>query len=105
MYLRSLIFASAFIITFSGIAGTALAQGDVSRSNTDRPGNDFRNIALRGNAADCRNLCLRAPACRAWTFVKPGFQGPSARCYLKNPTPPAFANACCTSGIARVAFD
>ncbi|WP_083519363.1 PAN domain-containing protein [Bradyrhizobium jicamae] len=105
MYLRCLIIASALVIAFSGVSGTASAQGDVSRPNTDRPGNDFRNIALRGNAQDCRNLCLKAPACRAWTFVKPGFHGPSARCFLKNPTPPAFANACCTSGIARVIID
>jgi PAN domain len=105
MYLRSLLIASAFVIAFSAIPGTASAQGDVSRANTDRPGNDFRNVALRGNAADCRNLCLKEPNCRAWTFVKAGFHGPSARCFLKNPTPPAFANSCCTSGIARVVLD
>ena len=46
MCLRSLMIASAFVVAFSGIAGTASAQ-DGPRENTDRPGNDFRNIALK----------------------------------------------------------
>jgi len=66
----------------------------------DRPGNDYKNFDL--TAADA-NLCKAAcdnegSTCKAWTFVKPGVQGPSARCWLKNTIPPAFTNTCCTSG-------
>ncbi|MBT1512485.1 hypothetical protein KIP88_18440 [Bradyrhizobium sp. SRL28] len=92
---------SAFVLAFSGIAGTASAQ-DGPRQNTDRPGNDFRNVALRGNSGDCLELCRRTRGCRAWTFVKPGVQGTSARCWLKNVVPAAVANACCTSGVIRI---
>jgi hypothetical protein len=93
--------ASAFVLAFSGIAGAASAQ-DGPRQNTDRPGNDFRNIALSGNSGACGELCRRTRGCRAWTFVKPGFHGPSARCFLKNVVPAAVANACCTSGVVRI---
>ena len=101
MCLRSLMIASAFVVAFSGIAGTASAQ-DGPRENTDRPGNDFRNIALRGNSGACLELCRKTRDCRAWTFVKPGFHGPSARCFLKNVVPAAVANSCCTSGVNRI---
>jgi hypothetical protein len=86
MCLRSLMIASAFVVAFSGIAGTASAQ-DRPRENMDRPGNDFRNIALRGDSGACGELCRTTRGCRAWTFVKPGFHGPSARCFLKNVGP------------------
>jgi hypothetical protein len=100
MCLRSLMIASAFVVAFSGISGAAAAPENFSR-NMDRPGSDFRNIALRGNAQDCLKLCNRERECRAWTFVKPGIQGSSARCWLKNVIPAAVANACCTSGVIR----
>jgi hypothetical protein len=98
---RNLMIASAFVLGFSGIAVTASAQ-DRPRENTDRPGNDFRNVALRGNSGDCQELCRRARGCRAWTFVKPGLQGASARCWLKDVVPAAVRNSCCTSGVVRI---
>jgi uncharacterized membrane protein len=66
----------------------------------DRPGGDYNNFDL---AADNPNLCKEAcqndrSQCKAWTFVKAGFQGPKPRCWLKNTIPPAFINNCCTSG-------
>src|SRR3954469_18799302 len=101
MRLRCLMIASAFVVAFSGIAGTASAQDEKFSPNTDRPGSDFRNIALRSNAQECQRLCAVARQCRAWTFVRPGVQGASARCFLKNEMPAAVANSCCTSGLIR----
>lgn len=101
MRLRSLMIPSAFVVAFSGISGTASAQ-DGPRQNTDRPGSDFRNIALRGSSQDCQEFCRRTRGCRAWTFVKVGFHGPSARCFLKNVVPAAVRNPCCTSGVVRI---
>lgn len=98
MCLRSLMIASAFVLAFSGIAGAAPENFS---PNTDRPGSDFRNIALRGNAQECQRLCAVNRECRAWTFVKAGVQGASARCWLKNVIPAAVANSCCTSGVIR----
>jgi hypothetical protein len=101
MCLRSLMIASAFVLAFSGIAGTASAQDEKFSPNTDRPGSDFRNIALRSNAQECQRLCAVERKCRAWTFVNAGVQGASARCFLKNVIPAAVANSCCTSGVIR----
>jgi hypothetical protein len=37
--------------------------------------------------------------CRAYTYVKPGFQSSKARCWLKKGIPQAKPNNCCVSGI------
>ena len=100
MRLRSLMIASAFVVAFAGISGVASAQ-DRPRENTDRPGSDFRN-ALRGSSQDCQEFCRSTRGCRVWTFVKAGFHGPSARCFLKNVVPAAVPNSCCTSGVFKI---
>jgi PAN domain len=69
-------------------------------SNIDRPGSDYNNFDLTSAEPNlCKSACERdGPKCNAWTFVRPGVQGPNARCWLKNSVPPAFTNICCTSG-------
>lgn len=68
--------------------------------NQDRPGNDFQAINLASASPQlCYNACQANGACVAWTYVKPGVQGPQAKCYLKNPVPAAVANNCCVSGV------
>jgi hypothetical protein len=101
MCLRRLIIASTLVVAVCGMSGPASAQGETFSPNTDRPGNDFRNITINGNAEACLRLCNRESRCRAWTFVKAGIQGRSARCFLKNPIPNAVPNPCCTSGVIR----
>ena len=49
----------------------------------------------------CRQACLEDERCRAYTYVKPGVQGPKARCYFKDPAPAATADACCVSGVKQ----
>jgi hypothetical protein len=68
----------------------------------DRPGGDYKNFNLNSNNPNsCRSACMTDAACKAWTFVRPGHQGPTARCWLKN-TVPASKNApCCVSGIKQ----
>jgi hypothetical protein len=68
--------------------------------NTDRPGRDYSNTASAG-ATECSFACQAENRCRAWTYVKRGIQGPSGRCFLKDPAPPARANNCCTSGLRK----
>ena len=63
----------------------------------DRPGRDYKNIASPG-AAQCSFSCQAENQCRAWTYVRPGIQGPSGRCWLKTTVPQANRNGCCTSG-------
>lgn len=75
---------------------------DYVAADTDRPGADFLGFDLPRNEPNGANLCATACAqngqCRAYTYVKPGVQGPEARCYLKQSAPPAQSNACCVSG-------
>ena len=67
--------------------------------DTDRPGNDMHgfNVA-QANPAMCQSSCVNDAQCMAWTYVKPGIQGPAPRCYLKNAVPAPTRNACCVSG-------
>ncbi|HEY5606789.1 MAG TPA: PAN domain-containing protein, partial [Alphaproteobacteria bacterium] len=80
----------------AGFGGLANAQNE---TNKDRPGNDFSVQDIGNNPALCAQNCSALANCRAWTFVKPGVQGPSAKCYLKNPIPSQVNNNCCTSGV------
>ena len=70
--------------------------------NTDRPGSDLSSFTMAPGAgpAACRSACNSNAACRAWTYVKPGYQHPSRpRCWLKHSVPMAVSKPCCTSGV------
>lgn len=69
--------------------------------NIDRPGSDYKNFDLvAANSNLCKTACEReAGQCQAWTFVRPGVQGPRARCWLKFTVPNAVTSNCCTSGV------
>ena len=54
----------------------------------DRRGGDYRSFDLSFDAPGlCAGRCAQEGQCRAWTYVKPGVQGPKARCWLKNVVP------------------
>jgi hypothetical protein len=68
--------------------------------NVDRPGSDYRSFDLAsGRPEECRDTCMVEPQCVAFTFVNPGVQGPSARCWLKSAVPDPTPNNCCISGV------
>jgi hypothetical protein len=68
--------------------------------NADRPGGDYRDFNLdRGDWHLCVAECNSDARCRAWTYVKPGVQGASARCWLKSSIPDKGPNTCCDSGV------
>jgi hypothetical protein len=115
-----LIFAVALIPGGSGIAvvnsaladnggfGIPLSINAPLEQNTDRPGADFTNFDIQPSIAGlgtaettCQNACVNNSSCRAWTLVKPGIQGPNARCWLKSSVPGKRSNGCCTSGAER----
>jgi len=86
----------------SGVSGVVAGL----EFGTNRPGSDYRNFEI-GNAdlrdqpeLLCKKACDSEAQCRSWTYVKPGIQGPNARCWLKSATPGAQANNCCISGVA-----
>ena len=75
----------------------------------DIPGSDYRsvvmnrNLAMPNNPGDtpnaCQNLCVIEERCKAWTWVKPGIQGPTAMCWLKAAVPGPVQNPNTVSGI------
>jgi len=70
--------------------------------DVDRPGKDYKNFDLSAaNPNLCREACEKDPKCQAFTYVKPGVQGPKARCWLKHSVPPAKKNSCCVSGVRK----
>jgi hypothetical protein len=71
--------------------------------NTDHPGMDYKRIELDEPDPElARMLCAKDPNCKAFTYVKPGVQGPKAICYLKSGVPPARSNPNCISGVKRI---
>jgi len=94
MRLRHLIIASTFMVA-SAIPSAAFA--DMVESNTNRPGNDLRGLDARNSDA-CRDACIAERRCLAWTYVNPGIQAQSGRCWLKDQVPKRVADRCCTSG-------
>lgn len=96
-----MILAAMVVISLFLVPGIAY----VMEIGTDRPGMNYRNFDLeRNHPALCERECLEDPACQAWTYVKPGIQGPKARCWLKNGIPAAVKNPCCVSGFKQQAF-
>jgi hypothetical protein len=64
---------------------------------TNLPGHDYANFESP-SAWVCRTTCGGESSCQAYTWVKPGIQGPSGRCWLKSSLPNIVKDACCDSG-------
>lgn len=51
----------------------------------DLPGGDSRSFATANDrGTQCSSDCAADPVCRAWTWVRPGAQRPTAMCWLKD---------------------
>jgi hypothetical protein len=61
------------------------------------PGSDYVNFDA-SSAFVCRNSCGGDSRCQAWTWVKPGIQGPMGHCWLKDRVPTLVKDNCCNSG-------
>ena len=73
------------------IAGSAMAV-----VGTNLPGRDYANFEAP-SAFVCRATCGGESQCQAYTWVKPGIQGPNGRCWLKNALPAIVKDPCCDS--------
>jgi hypothetical protein len=80
------------------LCSVATAQADTFERATDRPGADYTNIIVP-SPEKCQAACRNDAKCKAWTFFRPGFQGPAARCYFKSSVPKKDEGECCTSGV------
>ena len=68
--------------------------------DTDRPGGDYTRVFMTSDDhLLCESACNEDKQCAAWTFVKPGFQGPRAQCWLKARVPDKSSDECCVSGV------
>jgi PAN domain len=95
--MKHLIAASTFALT-ALFAAPAWAQ--TLEYGKDRLASDIASFILPANGSpeNCQGACEANASCVAWTFVRAGWQGPTPRCYLKNPAPPPTDNICCVSG-------
>jgi hypothetical protein len=89
----------------SGVRGTGVIEprnGAVEFS-TDRFGGDYRHFdaAPDPNGKSCQIACQEEEGCRAWTYVRPGYVGSSAVCYLKSRITRPLHKPCCISGVVR----
>jgi hypothetical protein len=109
--------ATTSVRIISGIAGliftglgfwqpTALPEtdrGNVKMSqredSKDRLGGDYFAFDVKiDHIEDCETACKADGKCAAWTYVKPGYRGPQAKCYLKSVVPALSDNPYCVSG-------
>jgi len=71
-------------------------------ANTNFPAAGYDESALPlPDPRACRRRCRDDRRCQAWTFVKPGVQGPGARCRLMRRVPAAQTSQCCVSGVVQ----
>ena len=89
----------------SGVRGTGVIEPrtGVIEFGFDRYGGDLRHldVAADPNGRSCQAACEGEGACRAWTYVRPGYVGPSAVCYLKGRITRPIRRPCCISGVVR----
>jgi PAN domain-containing protein len=89
----------------SGVRGAGVVEprkGPIEYS-IDRLGGDYRNleVAAEPDGTACKAACEAENKCRTWTYVRPGYIGPGARCYLKDKITRPRHKPCCISGVVR----
>ena len=69
----------------------------------DRAGGDYRSFETPADnsGAACASACKSEQQCRAWTYVRPGYQDAAARCFLKSKVTIPRHKPCCLSGVIR----
>ncbi|MBV8513126.1 MAG: PAN domain-containing protein [Xanthobacteraceae bacterium] len=89
----------------SGIRGAGVIEprGGPLEYSIDRFGGDYRNFDMQPDptASACKAACEADSKCRAWTYLRPGYAGPAARCFLKNQVKAPRRRPCCISGVVR----
>ncbi len=89
----------------SGVRGAGVIEprrGALEYS-IDRFGGDYRSfdVAPDPAGAPCKIACEAEKRCRAFTYVRPGYVGASARCFLKKRITRPRHKPCCISGVVR----
>jgi len=82
----------------SGSRENIFASQLTAEDNTNRPGLDYKNFE-ENSWRNCESACKSEDGCAAWTWVRPGVQGPRGRCWLKGQLPNPIGDANCISGV------
>ena len=89
----------------SGVRGAGVIEPrkGPTEFSIDRVGGDYRNFDTTPDpeGAPCKAACDAENRCRAWTYVRPGYLGASARCFLKSRLTRPRHKPCCISGVVR----
>lgn len=89
----------------SGVRGAGVIESRKGplEVSIDRTGGDYRSFdtASDSTGAACIAACDADNKCRAWTYVRPGYIGASARCFLKDKITRPRPKPCCVSGVVR----
>jgi len=89
----------------SGVRGTGVIEprNGALEFGVDRFGGDYKQFDIPADPAGkaCQLACEGDQSCRAWTYVRPGYVGASAACYLKNHLTRPAHKPCCISGVVR----
>jgi hypothetical protein len=89
----------------SGVRGAGVIEPPVGETeySIDRFGGDYRNFELPPDpsGAACGKACADDNKCRAWTYLRPGYIGAQARCFLKDRITRPRSKPCCISGVVR----
>jgi hypothetical protein len=84
--------------TVQPAAKTALA-GSTMKMTVSRIEPGYHHFAAP-DAKQCQARCASEAQCKAWTWVKPGADGPAATCHLRNQVPKVVSKSdCCVSGV------
>ena len=82
--------------TATGVKGTMATGQGPYEYGVNLPGGDLRGLFVDGGPEVCEQACAAEAQCQAFTWVKPGVQGPKAGCWLKKspvPAPQPFPDA------------
>jgi hypothetical protein len=89
----------------SGVRGAGVIEPRIGpvEFSIDRFGGDYRNFETPSDSSGsaCKAACEAENKCRAWTYVRPGYIGGPARCYLKEKITRPRTKPCCVSGVVR----
>jgi hypothetical protein len=90
-----------FILLTVMIIPTYLKSQITQVDNVDIPGGNYKHFELKpGETCQaCIDACLKDPNCKAYTYVKPGVQGPNAVCWLKSTVSNPISDLNCISGV------
>lgn len=92
----------AILIGAAVVAGPPRSYAGYWEWRSDRPGGDYKTFQTENDQGDiCSRVCWGDPACKAWTWVRPGVQGAGAVCWLKASVPAPKWSDCCNSGAIR----